>query len=136
MKILIEMFCQKLIVSNVTSAFSDHLKPTIFFISQSWWPKLSTLYFKISGSSPVIEILQPRAYRHFNLFHFIQDNQILHWKNIFLAVPITILQKLISNQWSFLNPKHFRKIFSLGISSYLRDIIGRMYWYIPNIILC
>ena len=31
LKKLVEIFCQKLIVSNVTSAFSDHLKPKTFF---------------------------------------------------------------------------------------------------------
>ena len=37
LKILIEIFCQKPIVSNVILAFLDHLKPKIFFIGQSWW---------------------------------------------------------------------------------------------------
>ena len=32
LKILIEIFCQKLVVSNVILAFLDHLKPKIFFI--------------------------------------------------------------------------------------------------------
>ena len=31
LKILIEIFCQKLIVSNVILVFLDHLKPKIFF---------------------------------------------------------------------------------------------------------
>ena len=34
MKILIEIFCQKPIVSNVISTFLDHLKPKIFFAGQ------------------------------------------------------------------------------------------------------
>ena len=37
LKVLIEIFCQKLIVSNVTLAFLDHLKPKIFFIRQPCW---------------------------------------------------------------------------------------------------
>ena len=37
-KILIELFYQTLIVSNVVLAFLDHLKPKIFFVSQPWWP--------------------------------------------------------------------------------------------------
>ena len=40
------------------------------------------------------------------------------------------------NQRSCLNPKHFGQIFSLGIFSYLGDIIGRMQSHIPNIIFC
>ena len=38
LKILIEIFCQKLIVFNVIPAFLDHLKPKMFFTSQPWWP--------------------------------------------------------------------------------------------------
>ena len=37
-KILIEIFFQKLMASSVIFAFLDHLKPTIFFIGQPWWP--------------------------------------------------------------------------------------------------
>ena len=33
LKILIEIFCQKLIVSDVILAFLDHLKPKIFFVN-------------------------------------------------------------------------------------------------------
>ena len=38
LKMLMEMFCQKLIVSNVILAILDHLKPKIFFVGQPWWP--------------------------------------------------------------------------------------------------
>ena len=38
LKMIIEIFCQKLIVSNVIVAFLDHLKPNIFFFGQPWWP--------------------------------------------------------------------------------------------------
>ena len=38
LKILVEIFCQKLLVSNVILAFLDHLKPKISFLSQPWWP--------------------------------------------------------------------------------------------------
>ena len=37
LKKLIEIFRQKLIVSNVILAFLDHLKPTTFFVDQPWW---------------------------------------------------------------------------------------------------
>ena len=56
LKILIEIFRQKYIVSNVILAFLDHLKPKIFFVDQPWWPIQSTplpLLFKIFGSTPV-----------------------------------------------------------------------------------
>ena len=39
LKILIEIFRQKLIASNVILAFLDHLKPKFFFVGQAWWPK-------------------------------------------------------------------------------------------------
>ena len=38
LKMLIEMFCQKLVVSNVILAFLNKLKPQIFFVGQPWWP--------------------------------------------------------------------------------------------------
>ena len=38
LKMLTEIFCQKLIVSNVILAFLDHPKPKIFFVGQPWWP--------------------------------------------------------------------------------------------------
>ena len=34
----IEIFCQKVIVSDVILAFLDYLKPKIFFVGQPWWP--------------------------------------------------------------------------------------------------
>ena len=46
LKMLIEIFCQKLIVSNVILAFLDHLKPKIFFVSQPCWPTKSTTPFQ------------------------------------------------------------------------------------------
>ena len=46
LKMLIEMFRQKLVVSNVILAFLDHLKLKIFFVSQSWWPTLSATPFQ------------------------------------------------------------------------------------------
>ena len=36
LKILIKIFRQKLIVSNVILAFLDDLKPKIFFVGQPW----------------------------------------------------------------------------------------------------
>ena len=38
LKMSIEIFCQKPIVSNVILAFLYHLKPKIFFVGQPWWP--------------------------------------------------------------------------------------------------
>ena len=45
LKMLIEIFCQKVIVSNVILAFLDHLKPKIFFVGQLWWPTWSATPF-------------------------------------------------------------------------------------------
>ena len=38
LKMLIEIFCQKHIVSNVILAFLDHLKPKILLVGQPQWP--------------------------------------------------------------------------------------------------
>ena len=46
LKMLIEILCQKLIISNVTLAFLDHLKPKIFFVSQPWWSTQSAIPFQ------------------------------------------------------------------------------------------
>ena len=48
MKILIEIFCQKLVVSNIISAFLDHLKPKVFFAGQPWWQTFfkTALFFR------------------------------------------------------------------------------------------
>ena len=52
MKILIEIFCQKLIVSNVILALLDQLKTKLFFTGQSWWPTDNPHNLKFSGSAP------------------------------------------------------------------------------------
>ena len=74
-KLLIEMFGQKLIGSNVILLFLHYLKPKFFFVIQSWWPKYSILLFKMSesSSSSVIhwvsqKILVPKhLFAHYNL---------------------------------------------------------------------
>ena len=38
LKMLTEIFCRKLTVSNVILAFLDHLKPKVFFVDQLRWP--------------------------------------------------------------------------------------------------
>ena len=43
---LIEIICQKRIVSNVILAFLDHLKPKTFFIGQPWWPTYRATLFQ------------------------------------------------------------------------------------------
>ena len=52
LKILIEIFCQKLIVSNVTSAFLDHLKNTFFSPAIHGGRHRAPSLLKISGSAP------------------------------------------------------------------------------------
>ena len=37
LKMLIQVFCMKLIVSNVILDFFDDLKPKIFIVDQPWW---------------------------------------------------------------------------------------------------
>ena len=43
---LTEIFCQKLIVSDVILAFLDHLKPKIFYVGQPWLPTWSATSFQ------------------------------------------------------------------------------------------
>ena len=72
MKILIAIFSQRLIISNVISGFLGHLKPKIFFVSQLWSPTKSLpppsapFLFQISGSAPDCfvssKVLQPKIY--------------------------------------------------------------------------
>ena len=38
LKMLIEIFCQEPIVSNVILAFLDYLEPENFFVGPPWWP--------------------------------------------------------------------------------------------------
>ena len=53
LKMLKEIFCQKLIVSNVILVFLDHLKRKIFFVGQPrWQTESASPLFKISGSAP------------------------------------------------------------------------------------
>ena len=54
LKMLIEIFCQKLIVSNVILAFLDHLKPNIFFVGKPWWPTESVSLFSNVWIRPLI----------------------------------------------------------------------------------
>ena len=54
LKTPIEIFRQKLMVSNIILALLDHLKPKIFFVGQPWWPRQSALLFKISGFTHVM----------------------------------------------------------------------------------
>ena len=46
LKILIEIFCPKFIVSNVILVFLNHPKPKIFFVGQLWWPTKRTSHFQ------------------------------------------------------------------------------------------
>ena len=52
LKILIEIFCPKLLVSNVISAFLDHLKPILFSPANHGDRHRAPPLFKISGSAP------------------------------------------------------------------------------------
>ena len=53
MKVLIEIFCQKLTISNVILAFLDYLKPKIVLsTNHGGQHRALPLLFKISGSAP------------------------------------------------------------------------------------
>ena len=51
LKIMMEIYHQKLIVSNVILVFLDHLKPKIFFANHNGQHSALSL-FRISGSAP------------------------------------------------------------------------------------
>ena len=70
MKILIKIFRQQVIVSNVILAFLDHLKLKIFFADQPWWP--TDLLFSKS-LDPLLTIGSPRAYKFYGASWFIDD---------------------------------------------------------------
>ena len=61
MKILTEIFCQKLIVSNVISAFLGHLKPKIFYRRPTMAADIEQppppSFFKISASAPGMQLV-------------------------------------------------------------------------------
>ena len=78
MKILIEIFWQKLIVSNVISAFLDHLKHKFFFAGQPWWLTWSAPLFKKSGST------------HDNIFVQIQCSYFWYTSRLFLGCAIFV----------------------------------------------
>ena len=70
LKILIKIFRQQVIVSNVILAFLDHLKLKIFFADQPWWP--TDLLFSKSLDPP-LTIGSPRAYKFHGASWFIDD---------------------------------------------------------------
>ena len=53
LKILIEIFWRKVIVSNVISAFLNHLKPKFFLLANHDGQHREPPFFKISGSASV-----------------------------------------------------------------------------------
>ena len=69
LKILIEIFCQKLIVSNVISAFLDHLKPKIFFTGQPW--RLFKKVWIRPWTSWFIYLLKSKSFFSSSTIHFV-----------------------------------------------------------------
>ena len=59
---LIEIFCQKLMASNVILAVLDHLKPKISCVSQPWWPAYSALPFQNLWIRPWCRLTKKAAY--------------------------------------------------------------------------
>ena len=74
---LIEISCQKLIVSNVISAFLYDLKPKIVFGGHPWWPTQSAPFSKILGSAPgEVAFYQLNIYNvnFTNYHHMVESN--------------------------------------------------------------
>ena len=64
LKMLIGVFCQKLVFSNVILAFLDYLKPKIFFVGQlSMDRHRAPLLFKISGFAPEYNAENPQPFK-------------------------------------------------------------------------
>ena len=61
LKILIEIFCQKLIASNVILDFLDHLRPKIFFVGQPWPTYSAPSPFRNLWIRPCIRYLKGNA---------------------------------------------------------------------------
>ena len=78
LKMLIEIFCQKLIVSNVILAFLDHLKPKISSSANHGGWHRAPPFFKISGSAPNDDHFTGKI-SHFFMIKSIKSNQKLHW---------------------------------------------------------
>ena len=56
LKMLIEIFCQKIIVSKIILAFLDHLKPKTFLSANHGRQHRAQPLFEISGSTPASDI--------------------------------------------------------------------------------
>ena len=88
LKILIEIFRQKLLVSNVTLAFLDHLKSKIFFLGQPWWLTCSAPCSLLSPSLSGVDLLlspqftQKRSFSSYNSPHE-RQNRSTFWFAIF-----------------------------------------------------
>ena len=63
LKMLMEIFCQKLKVSNVILLFLDHLKPKIVFVSQPWWPTQNAIHFQSLWIRPRLLQLQYQTFQ-------------------------------------------------------------------------
>ena len=64
MKILIEIFCQKLVVSNIISVFLDHLKPKIFFCRPTMVANIERPSFSKSLYPPLLGLFCTRLIRY------------------------------------------------------------------------
>ena len=80
-KMLIDIFCQKLIVSNVILAFSDHQKPKMSSSANHGGRHRVPPLFKISGSSPVF-LICIKQYKFLNQL-FLPHLVLQHIKEVF-----------------------------------------------------
>ena len=111
LKILIEIFCQKLIVSNVILAFLVHLKAK-FSSANHGGRDIAPPLFKIFGSAPVVHIkcnnlnyLDHRYLQNkFLLFYGMLQHNSFFWFKNFLACCTNTDHKI--TQWIDLENNH------------------------------
>ena len=73
---LIEIFCQKLIVSNVISVYVDHLKPNFFFTGRHRVPPLPLLFSK-NLDPPLLHIVKQQTARIFLHYEFVLPKSLI-----------------------------------------------------------
>ena len=127
LKILIEIFRQKLIVSNIILAFIDHLKTKIFFVDQSWWPTQSAPLFKISGSAPVLKETHTSTFIVKVNIDIYREGYWLHLSKLQSCLcPIKLFRKQIKTAKIKESEKHFifRQIFHSNRGFKLSYLVG------------
>ena len=73
LKMLIEIFCRKLIVCNIILAFLDHLTPKVFFAGQPWRPIQNTISFQNLWIRPQDSTKKNKEYNQQHLIHLLSS---------------------------------------------------------------